>query len=105
MAIIQPNVDDLSTQVRFVSKTSTVRYIPSKYTLYSLAQLCGKRFIVAMNHLAHRIDEEVNLWIQVPRGLTFPYNTDEFKDELPVSLDWHSAGAVTPVKDQSVCRS
>lgn len=69
-------------------------------------------FSLSINHLADKSDEE----IKVLRGFrssgpsngggVFPYemNATTLAD-LPDSLDWRLFGAVTPVKDQSVCGS
>lgn len=38
-------------------------------------------------------------------GQRFPYNVEEEIASVPESLDWRLYGAVTPVKDQSVCGS
>lgn len=71
----------------------------------------GKGFTVAVNHLADRTEEELKALRGFKSsniyngGKPFPYNPADFKDDVPESLDWRIAGAVTPVKDQSVCGS
>lgn len=69
----------------------------------------GKGFTVAVNHLADRTEEELKALRGFKSsniyngGKPFPYNPADFKDDVPESLDWRIAGAVTPVKDQSIC--
>ncbi|XP_035715086.1 digestive cysteine proteinase 1 isoform X2 [Folsomia candida] len=71
----------------------------------------GLTFRLAINHLADRTEDE----LRVLRGrlttkgsngaLPSPsYDKSDAKD-LPPSFDWRLYGAVTPVKDQSVCGS
>nr|XP_033327937.1 digestive cysteine proteinase 1 [Megalopta genalis] len=38
-------------------------------------------------------------------GQPFPYNVAREQENIPESIDWRLYGAVTPVKDQSVCGS
>lgn len=73
----------------------------------------GLGYSLAVNHLADRTEDE----LQVLRGFRstkpvggnggkpFPSDLLTSKDHMPDQWDWRIMGAVTPVKDQSVCGS
>ncbi|XP_023178232.1 digestive cysteine proteinase 1 [Drosophila hydei] len=81
-----------------------LRYIHSK----NRAKLTYK---LAVNHLADKTEEEMRARRGYKSsggynsGKPFPYDVNKFKDEIPSQYDWRLFGAVSPVKDQSVCGS
>uniref|UniRef100_A0A8D8U3N5 Counting factor associated protein D n=1 Tax=Cacopsylla melanoneura TaxID=428564 RepID=A0A8D8U3N5_9HEMI len=83
--------------------TQNLRFIHSK-------NRAGLSYKLGVNHLADRSDTELKaLRGNRPTGgynggKTFPY-VNINKADYPETLDWTLYGAVTPVKDQSVCGS
>jgi C1A family cysteine protease len=97
--------DELEHSKRKESFRQNLRFIYSK-------NRAGLGFQLGVNHLADRTDLELKALRgkQYSRGYNggapFPYtNHRSMVDDLPSDLDWRLYGAVTPVKDQSVCGS
>lgn len=67
-------------------------------------------FSLTVNHLADRTETELKALRgktysgEYNGGLPFPYTSQHYSD-VPNQYDWRILGAVTPVKDQSVCGS
>ncbi|KAL4154437.1 hypothetical protein QTP88_000303 [Uroleucon formosanum] len=82
-----------------------LRYIRSK-------NRANVGYTLAVNHLADYSSTELKSMLGYRKlsddeyngGEPFPYNKTDFQN-LPSEIDWRIAGAVTAVKDQSICGS
>ncbi|KAG8240428.1 hypothetical protein J437_LFUL003142 [Ladona fulva] len=92
-------------------KTHRMNVFRQNMRFISSKNRAGLGFQLGINHLADRTDEELKVLRgrsysgEYNGGQPFPELSDAEKAAVPESMDWRLYGAVTPVKDQSVCGS
>jgi len=104
------------TEIRAQNYTSTEEYKQRREVFRNNVRFvfstnrAGKSYKVKLNHFADRTDDEMRAMLGTKKSLTFngaqAFDKSKFNlNDLPASIDWRIAGAVSPVKDQGICGS